>query len=102
MRALKDIARDWQDGKQPLTFSPRDRSDVVDRQMPPAEDAIGAVERRLIARVEEWRRVGLGVCPVCRGMRWLRFDVSVDDKRFGRVRRCPCHAEYAVYGDKLM
>lgn len=70
--------------------------------MPPAEDAIGAVERRLIARVEEWRRVGLGPCPVCKGMRWLRFDVKVDDKRFGRVRRCPCHDEYAVYGDKLM
>ncbi len=37
-------------------------------------------------------------CGVCRDMRWLKVDVPVGHKLFGRVTMCACHAKYQQFG----
>ncbi len=37
-------------------------------------------------------------CQVCLDMQWLREDVSVGHRLFGRMRLCPCNSEYAIFG----
>lgn len=39
-------------------------------------------------------------CTACEDKGWLRADVPVDHKLFGKKRLCPCNAQYKEFGAK--
>ncbi len=71
---------------------------------PPAEDEEyrARVERQMreLASKPVYREDGSVKyrCGACLDLHWLKVDVPVGHKLFGRVRMCACHAKYQQFG----
>ena len=57
-----------------------------------------------LAEIEQAIRTQAGIktangnCGACRGMQWLRADVPLSHKLFGKIRCCVCNPQYEQFG----
>lgn len=88
MRAFKDIPHSLKPSPQPSPAQPKDN--------PIDAEADANAERALIEKVNSTPQGQ--PCAACRGAKMLRADLPVGHKRFGMVRLCACHPNYALRG----
>lgn len=101
MRKLADYIRDLPKEPFELRDEPTVRTPKV-LYYPDNPEEVARSETRLKAEAgqPELKPDGTRLyhCKLCKDMHYLRADVPVGHKLFGRVRPCPCHPEYATRG----